>query len=49
MSASHNNDLLVAQLEVHLIARLQAGAISQRLRDDDLSLRPYPASHTAEV
>jgi hypothetical protein len=48
-SPRDEHDLLVAQLEVDLIARVQTSAIPQRLRDDHLPLSTYPTSHTRRV
>jgi hypothetical protein len=45
-SPGDEHDLLVAQLEVDLIARMQASAIPQRLRDYYLPLSTDPTSHT---
>jgi hypothetical protein len=39
------HDLLVAQLEVDLVARLQSSAITQRLGYDYLSLGTYATNH----
>jgi hypothetical protein len=43
------DDLVVAQFELDLVARVQLNAIADRLWDYDLPLRAYPTSHTQRV
>jgi hypothetical protein len=44
--SSNEHDLLVAQLEVDLVAWAQMRAITQRLRNHNLPLRANPPCHT---
>jgi hypothetical protein len=48
-STRDQHDLLVAQLEVHLIPGLQTSAVPQCLRDHHLSLSTDSTSHTLAV
>jgi hypothetical protein len=45
----NKHDLLVAQLEVDLVAWVQMRTISQRLRNHNLALRTNPSCHTWRV
>ncbi len=45
-SPGNEHDLLVAQLEVNLVAWVQMRAITQRLRNHNLALRANPPCHT---
>ncbi len=42
----NKHDLLITQLEVDLVARMQMRPITQRLRNHDLPLRADPPCHT---